>query len=233
MLAIFAAPGLIGKSQNYTDTPSSSLAINNSYVANKVIAFNCSVKIDAEMIEEFLHRNILESPVDPVSGSYLDSSNPSLYLGFHRDFESTLEFDFGVSRENRNASALWLSAYIGNYIGNSLGYVNELLRRVEIEPENKGTTTKLLVKWRPVVSTLGGLAGFQVVFGLAALLYCRGGFEVVDDVSTLSSMFADFPMFLEEEKIQEGAVHEGKFVRQGDKARWVLSTGVEKDIKVT
>ena len=112
-------------------------------------------------------------------------------------------------------------------------YLNEVFRRIEIEPATRGISTELLVRWRRAAATLGGLAGFQVVFGLAALLYCRGGFEVVDNVSTLSSMFADFPIGLEEEKRQEGAVYEGKFVRKGDKARWVLSTGVEKDIKVT
>ena len=175
----------------------------------------------------------MESPTIPSTGFSSDSPNPNILFEYYRDFTIPLEFDFGVSRENRNASALWLSAYLGNYIGNNIGYLNEILRRIEIESEEKGITTKLWVKWWRVAATLGGLAGFQVVFGLAALLYCRRGFEVVDDVSTLSSMFVDFPIGLEEEKRQEGAVHEGKFVRKGDKARWVLSTGAEEDIQVT
>ena len=229
MLAIFAALGLFGNSKNYTGT---SVAISNSYVANRAVVFNCGVNIDTGTLKDLYKWLIALSVVMSPTGNG-PNHNISLELEFYRDFTIPFEFDFGVSRENRNASALWLSAYTGNHIGNSLGYLNEVLQRIEIAREKEGTTTKLLVKWWRVAGTLGGLAGFQVVSGLVALLYCRGGFEVVDDVSTLSSMFADFSIGLEEEKRQEGAVHEGKFVRKGDKARWVLFTGGEKDIKVT
>ena len=205
------------------------MVINNACVANKAIAFNCSVKLDTEIIQGFLQAYIMDSPVEPITGLSANSSNPSISVGFYRDFASPLEFDFGVSRENRNASALWLSAYLGNYIGNSLGYLNEVLRRIEVGPGNQGITTKLLVQWWRVAATLGGLAGFQVVFGLAALLYCRAGFEMVDDASTLSSMLTDFPI---EGKRRQGAVHWGKFVSEGGKVRWIMFTGVGKNIKV-
>jgi len=42
---------------------------------------------------------------------------------------------------------------------------------VDIEPDTKAITTKLLVKWAQVADTLGSLALSQELFGLAALLY--------------------------------------------------------------
>jgi len=104
---------------------------------------------------------------------------------FFRDFVSTLEFGFGVSRQDRNASALWLSAYIGNYLGNCLSYLNQVLGRMKIKEGSTGSETKLEVKWKRVAGTLGGLAGLQIVFGLAALLYCRNSHKVVENVSDL------------------------------------------------
>ena len=145
-----------------------------------------------------------------------------------RDFNGPYVFKVGVGR-NRT-SELWLAAYIGNYIGNCLSYLNDLLQWVQIEPESNVVKTKLLVKWGRVGVTLGGLAIFQVLLGLAALWYCHRNFEIVDDVSTFSSMFTDFPFVPQEDKQQAGAVHHGKFVPEGDGFRWVLVT--RKDVKV-
>ena len=123
---------------------------------------------------------------------------------------------------------LGLAAYIGNYIGNCLNYLNNFLDRVEIKPETQGINTKLLVKWEKVAAMLGGLIAFQVVFGLAALVYCRRNFEIVDNVSTFSSMFTGFP-FKSKERQQEGAVYQGKFVTEGDGFRWEFSEVAGKD----
>jgi len=61
--------------------------------------------------------------------------------------------------------------------------------------EKKGVTTKLLVKWERVATTLGGLAGFQVFLHW---LRCYS-IEIVDDVS---SMFTDFPFGWEERRVR-------------------------------
>ena len=73
------------------------------------------------------------------------------------------------------------------------------------------------MKWRRVAATLGGLAGFQILFGLAAVWYCHHRFEIVDDIPTLSSMLADFPG---EERETAGAARQGKFVDKGGVFRW-------------
>jgi len=51
---------------------------------------------------------------------------------------------------------------------------------------------------------IGHVGRFSSAFGLAALLWV---FEIVDDVSTLSSMLIGFYNGLEEERPPEGAVH--------------------------
>lgn len=145
-----------------------------------------------------------------------------------RDFLPTEIFRLSVNRTDKSAE-VWLAAYIGYYIGNCLSYLNDVLQRVEVEPETHGVNTKLLVKWGRVAATLGGLAGFQVLFGLAALLYCGRSFEIDDDVSTFSSLFADFPFGSGAEMRQEGAVHQGQFVNQGDEYRWVFGARAGTD----
>ena len=140
-----------------------------------------------------------------------------------RDFFASDEFHYGISRKNQSASELWLSAYIGNYIGNCLSLLNDLLERVEIEEEGQVVNTLLFVKWRRVAATFGSLAIFQVFFGLAALVYCRGSCEVVDDVLTLSSMFTSFPFNSQEAKQRGGVVYQGRFAAEGDSFRWELA----------
>ena len=79
-------------------------------------------------------------------------------------FSASNGFDSGINQNNQSALELWLAAYIGNYIGNCLSFLNDFLQRVEIEPETQGIT-KLLVKWERIGTTLGGLAILQVLFG--------------------------------------------------------------------
>ena len=148
-----------------------------------------------------------------------------------RHFDPTPKIIYNIHSTNESIVGLWLAAYIGNYIGNCLNYLNDFLDRVEIEPETQGINTKLLVKWEKVAATLGGLIAFQVVFGLAALVYCRWNFEIVDDVSTFSSMFTGFP-FRSKERQQEDAVYRGKFVTEGDGFRWEFSEATGKDSEV-
>lgn len=230
---VCVALGLVGTSRTYNPPPV--LASDHPYLTNSSIVFNCTLDINSSMIthrslDDFLKLGLVLPTADIVD---TDSNRTTVEL--FRDFSSTLEFDFGVGRENRSASELWLSAYIGNYIGNCLSYLNEFLRRVKIEDDMKGINTKLEVKWGRVVGILGGLAGFQVLCGLAALLYCHRGFEIVDDVSTFSYMFADFPFRSEEERRQASAVRNGKFkfVIEGDRVRWAFVARAGKDIKVT
>ena len=145
-----------------------------------------------------------------------------------RDFLPTKVFSLGVDREDKSAE-IWLAAYIGYYIGNCLSYLNDVLLREEIGGETHYVNTKLLVRWDRVAATLGCLAGFQVLFVLAALTYCRRSFEIVDGVSTYSSMFLDFPFGSEEEKLQGGTVPQGKFIAEGNEFRWVFAG---KDIEM-
>ena len=82
-----------------------------------------------------------------------------------------------------------------------------------------------------MAATLGGLAVFQVICGLAALLYYRRNFEIMDDVATVSSMFTGLPIEPQEKRRQDSDVYRGKFVAEGDGFRWVLELGVGKNIK--
>ena len=148
----------------------------------------------------------------PVPVTYSATGPHGTSYEYYRDFDPPLEFDFGVSRQDRSASALWLSGYSGNYVGNCLGYLNEALERVEIKPDNNSITTKLVVKWERVAATLGSFAVFQMLLSCAALLYCRRGIEIV---------FAS-----EEERQQAGALYQGRFVPEvGVPVRWALDTG--------
>jgi len=172
-----------------------------SYVANKTIAFNCSITVDSKYIAQDIQYYLSRSLALP---RHPNSTSSEIF----RDFNSTPEFDFGVSRQNRSASTTWLSAYIGNYIGNCLSYLNEVLWRIKIEGAQEDIVTKLQVKWRKVFAILIALAALQVVFSLAALYYCRRGFEIV------------FPA--EPERRKNGAIHQGKVVPIGDGVHWVF-----------
>ncbi|RPB29215.1 hypothetical protein L211DRAFT_864775 [Terfezia boudieri ATCC MYA-4762] len=199
---------LVGQSKNSQGMHS--LAIEHSYVPKQTIAFNCTVDIDSDAIAQDMN--------DYLSRSLALPRNPnSTTSEVFRDFNSTIEFDFGVSRQNRSASATWLSAYTGNYIGNCLSYLNELLWRIKIEAAQQDVTTKLLVKWRRVAVTLVSLAVLQMLFGLAGLFYCRQGFELV------------FPP--EPERRQESRIHQGKVVPAGNGVHWVFVTGEGKGIQ--
>jgi len=174
------AIGLVGRSPNYTDLPNlAPLVAAQSYLDNSTVIFNCSLSFNSGAIGPRVQTSLRLSVALPFWG-YNETSSE-----YFRNFLSTLEFDFGVSRQDRNASALWLSAYIGNYMGNCLSYLNRALGRVKIKEGSSGSKTKLEVKWERVAGTLGGLAGLQIVFGLAALLYCRKGHKVVENVSDL------------------------------------------------
>ena len=157
------------------------LVAAQSYLNNNTVIFNCSLSFNSGTIGPIIHTSLRLSVVLPFWDYDSDGTSRELY----RDYFSPLEFDFGVSRQDRNASALWLSTYIGNYMGNCLSYLNQALGRVKIKDASTGSKAKLEVKWERVAGTLGGLAGLQIVFGLAALLYCQNGHEVVENVSDL------------------------------------------------
>jgi len=90
-----------------------------------------------------------------------------------------------------------------------------------------------MVEWVRVAATLGSLAGFQVLYGIAALFYCGGNLEVVDDVSTISSMFIAFHAYSEEGRWQEGGtMYRGRFIREGDRYRWVTEA-ISMNVKGT
>ena len=69
------------------------------------------------------------------------------------------------------------------------------------------------------------------LFALASLLYYRHNFEIVDNVATISSIFAGF-QFGFEKRGPEGTVYQGKFVAKGDGVRWVLKAGTGKNGKL-
>jgi len=187
--------------------------------------------LGVHIIRQFIHAFLRLSPVSPGRGIGPPFRGRGIAYGdtleYYRDFPLGPEFDYGVSRKDQSASELWLAAYIGNYIGNCLSFLNDYLRRVKIHPEIPDTDTKLAVKWVRAAITLGALAAFQVLFMLAALLYCR--FEIVDGVSTVSSISTRFPFHSGR---QEGPLYRGKFVTEGDSFRWVFVAGAEKNFKV-
>ena len=173
-----------------------------------------------------LYYILRRSPTLNPGGTYsVDGMSES-----HRDFFPTTAFRLSVERRDQGAE-VWLAAYIGNYIGNCLSYLNDVLTRVEIEQARTDIKTKLLVKWERVAATLGSLAVFQVLFVSATLLYCRRNFEILDDVTAFPSMFAGLPCKTEEERRQEGLVNQGRFVAEGDGFRWVCALDGDKDGK--
>lgn len=232
-------------------------AAMDNYIGAATLLFNCNIRFDDSPIQEYRPvpaldvedlmwdgENYRSGGVHILGRDTYRVLRDSLVLPGRiipraedlneriRDFGAPFAFAYGIGRKNQSDSELWLSAYIGNYIGNCLSFLNDFLHREEIEPASQGLNTKLLVKWRRVATTLGALAGFQVVFVLAALLYCQRGFEIVDGVLTFSSMFADFPFGSEAERWQESVVHQGKFVPEGDGYRWVFVTGAGKTSKM-
>jgi len=225
--------------------------MENDYAGNKTILFNCSIylvdsptdpgsdsslevydrpswvqeprpdpdpSLGVHIIGQFIHSLLRLSLVSPRTVAF----GPDGKLENYRDFYLNPEFNYGISRKDQSASELWLAAYIGNYIGNCLSFLNDYLRRVEIHPAIPDTNTKLVVKWVRAATTLGALAVVQVLFVLAALSYCRGGFEIVDGISTVSSISISFPFHSEEQRRQESAVWRGRFVREGDRFRLVV-----------
>ncbi|KAF8423515.1 hypothetical protein EV426DRAFT_115312 [Tirmania nivea] len=179
------------------------------------------------LIGQSIHDALRKSP---AAGAFYETDSPNVET--FRDFEPPNIFQYAVSRRYQNVSELWLSAYLGNYIANCLSTLNSILEPVVIEGETKEVITNLSVKWQRVAATLGGLAGFQVLVGLTVLWYCRRSFEIVDGVPTLSYMFTDFPFGSEEERRQEGAVHQGRFVPEGGGFRWVLLPETGPEIKM-
>ena len=104
-------------------------------------------------LENYDVRRRKSEPISPKRDIFTGDT-----LENYRDFPPSPEFDYGVSRKDRSASELWLAAYIGNYIGNCLSFLNDYLRRVKIHPEIPATNTKLVVKWVRAATTLGALA---------------------------------------------------------------------------
>ena len=249
-MAALPAIGLLGTSPNISFVKPPRLE-GGPYVGGRAIVFNCSVQYfetwtdtqsanlsdsssqTPETPPAQLH--MLNDPVDDFLRASLVLPTTGYSVGppteYSLDYTPTVEFHLGINRQNRSASELWLSAYIGNYMGNCLSFLNDFLRQIEIEPEEHGTITKLSVRWERVAVTLGGLAVFQVICGLAALLYYRRNFEIIDDVSTISSMFTGLPIEPQEKGRQDSEVYRGKFVAEGDGFRWVLELGVGKNIK--
>ena len=148
----------------------SSVAAKDWYAANKAILFNCSIHL-VDSSSDSRHVTPLGVYDAPASESLADSRPEVRIIGapvyrqlkrsvsFSEDtvitnygfegiekFIPAAEFSYGVSQKNQSASELWLSAYIGNYIGNCLSFLNDFLERMEIEPEITGNHTKLLVK---------------------------------------------------------------------------------------
>jgi len=189
------------------------------------------IHIIGQFIHAFLRLSLVSPRGDIAYGDTLENYQDYNYgdtLEYYQDFALGPEFDYGVSRKDQSASELWLAAYIGNYIGNCLSFLNDYLRRVKIHPEIPATKTKLVVKWMRAATTLGALAALQVLFVLAALFYCQRSFEIVDGISTTSSISTSF---LVHPGRQEGAVSKGKFVKEWDRLRWVFVTGAEKNFK--
>ena len=184
-----------------------------------------------------LHSAIRLGPAAILLDSKSDSTRGR--EDFFRDFYPTPRFTEIIDPQSwppgsnyQSIAERWLAAYIGNYIGSCLDYLNVFLDRVVIDPEKSDVRIKLFVEWKQVAGILGGLVVFQVVFGLAALIYCRRKFEIVDDVSTFSSMLRDFPLRPKKERILQSAVHQGKFVSEGDGFRWVaVVTGKDSEVE--
>jgi len=181
---VLAALGLVGQSRSYKE-----LEPEHSYITNTTIIFNYGISFDPGMIAHEILDELKYSLVLPIVEE-VDDANGAPDEAF-RGFDGTLEFDFGVSRQDRSASSLWLSAYIGNYIGNYIVNYNgkclsalneEVLEQVEVGSAISSTITTLEVEWGRVAATLGGLAGFQILFGLATLY-------TVDNVCWLGIIF--------------------------------------------
>ena len=96
--------------------------------------------------------------------------------------------------------------------------LNDLLAPIEIEKDSRVIRTKLVVKWIRIAQVLGILAGFQVIFALSALIYCKGRVELLDDVSTMSAMLEGFSR----SPGPGGTDCQGEFVPEGNGFRWVL-----------
>lgn len=179
------------------------------------------------ILGDILHDSLRHSPARGEGGMAIDIFDSLVYS---RDFAPPVLLRYAIHQKNQSAAELWLSAYLGNYIGNCLIFLNNILERVEIEPGTADINIKLLVDWRRVATILGGLAIFQVLFVLAAFFYCGRSCEIVDDVSTFSSMFTDFPFHSDKDRQQDGAVYQGKFVTEGNEFRWVVVEGAGPDI---
>jgi len=224
VLTIPAIIGLVGKSADFTlEYPVlDPLITEYQYAAGMKLVFNCTLDFESSLISDGIYHYLGTSLVYPYTSEDLGNDTTEVY----RDFIPDLEFNFGIGRGDRIASALWLSAYIGNYVGNSLSFLNEIFWQVSIAREKNRSIFKLEVKWKRVAATLGGLAAFQVLLALSALLYCQQNLEIVDDVSTFKYMFGDFPFGSGEERRREDTVRQGKFkfVQEGDGVRWVFAT---------
>jgi len=222
-------PVLFNCSVYFVDSPTDSRPVPSLDI------YESGVPRKEHIMGSYMHGLLRESPAISRDIRFFHRTEYN-YEAF-RDFYPAGELLNAMEHEDQSAAELWLASYLGNYIGNCLSFLNDILDRVEVETEKNRINTKLLVNWGRVAITLGGLAAFQVLLGLAALLYCRENFEIVDDVATFSSMFTDLPLSSQEEGQKEGAVHQGRFVAEGEGFRWVcfgrvsMDTGVGQEIK--
>ena len=134
------------------------------------------------------------------------------------DYAGDELFHYAIGRKDSHEAERWLAYYIANNIGIKLGYLNEILRRMQTQGDSNNILTILEVKWWRVVGTLGGLLIFQIAFACMGVVYCHNSMEVSDEVSTFSDMFARFPFIStgQQPEILEGAEYGGEFVPDPD-----------------
>ena len=161
------------------------------------------------LLGEYIYRYLRLGPLTGSTLEYHDTWNVT-----RRSFEydSAQLFHYGIGRLNTTLSELWLASYIVNSLGNKLQYLNEILRRIEIEAEVTRIRTTLEVKWRRVVGILGGLLIFQILFASVGLWYCHGSMEFLDEVRIYSDMLGEFSFESEQSQAGKREVYGGKTI---------------------
>ena len=140
-------------------------------------------------------------------------------------------FLYAIGLLNTTHSELWLASYIAYNLGVRLEYLNQILRRIQIEHERHGIRTTLRVKWWRVAGTLGVLLIFQIVFASMALAYCHGSMEIPDEVPQYANMFENFPWETVQQppqQITQGhKEYSGRFAPENRGYRWIFETKVD------
>lgn len=109
MREILLAIGLVGRSPNYTDL-AHPLVAAQSYLDNNRVIFNYSLSLNSSTIAPVIDTSLRWS----VGLPYLNSTfiYNETFVEFFRDFVSTLELDFGVRRQGRNAFLRALAVHL-------------------------------------------------------------------------------------------------------------------------